>query len=206
MVALRVAIDHARTEKEALVLELLVERRLPRPERSDAEDRRVAIAVRPFPQVESDRLAAPRERMAEIEPASRPHGVRRGWHHRGRLLGREHFVVSAHARSLRGQLLHEELELIAEWAVQADIPERAARGLHSLLELILAQGCDRDRERRSQKRRAPACLQVSEQVARLMRALDAQIGRSLIALGLRAIDLVGVLDPFARDTNRELVG
>ena len=33
-----------------------------------------------------------------------------------------------------------------------------------------------------------------------------RIGRSLVALGLRALDLVGVLDPFARYTNRELVG
>ena len=45
MVALRVAVDDARPEKEGLVLQLLVEGRLARSQRAHAQDRCVAVAV-----------------------------------------------------------------------------------------------------------------------------------------------------------------
>ena len=48
VVALRVAVDDPRALQEALVLELLIERRLARAERADAEDRRVAVALGPL--------------------------------------------------------------------------------------------------------------------------------------------------------------
>jgi hypothetical protein len=44
VVALRVAVDDPRALQKTLVLELLIERRLARAERADAEDRRVAVA------------------------------------------------------------------------------------------------------------------------------------------------------------------
>ena len=45
VIALGVAVDHPGAEQESLVLELLVQRRLARAERSDAQDRCVAIRV-----------------------------------------------------------------------------------------------------------------------------------------------------------------
>ena len=47
VIALRVAVDHARAEQKRLVGQLLVERRLARAERADREDRRVAVASEP---------------------------------------------------------------------------------------------------------------------------------------------------------------
>src|SRR3984893_19512230 len=72
MVALRVAVDYPRSQQERLVLELLVERRLARAERADAQDGRVAIAVGSLPQVEPHRLTRSRQRVTEVEAAARP--------------------------------------------------------------------------------------------------------------------------------------
>src|ERR1700747_2935939 len=104
MVALGIAVDYARAEQEALVLELLCQRGLPRPECADAEDRRVAIGVRALAEVEANRVARRRERVAEGEPASRACGVAGDWHHRGGLFGGECFVVARDARALRGKV------------------------------------------------------------------------------------------------------
>ena len=46
---------------------------------------------------------------------------------------------------------------------------------------------------------------MREQVAREMRALVAHVGYALLAVGLGAHDLVRILDPPARDSQRELV-
>jgi hypothetical protein len=56
MVALGIAVDDPCAQQEALVLELLIERRLARAERADAEDGRVAVALRALPEVEAHRL------------------------------------------------------------------------------------------------------------------------------------------------------
>ena len=100
MVALRVAVDDPRALQEALVLELLIERRLARAERADAEDRRVAVAVGALAQVEADRLARARERVPEVEARARARLVGGGRHHRRDLLGRERVVVARDPRAL----------------------------------------------------------------------------------------------------------
>jgi hypothetical protein len=53
MIPLGVAVDHARALQEALILELLCERRLARSERPDAQDRRVAVTVGSLAEVEA---------------------------------------------------------------------------------------------------------------------------------------------------------
>ena len=127
-------------------------------------------------------------------------------HHRGHLLGRERVVVAGDARALRRQVLEEQLQLIADRTVQADLAVGAAAHLDALLEPFLVRGADGDRQRRAQERRLARGLQVGEQVARVLRALVAQVGDPLVAVGLGPHDLVGVLDPAPRDPQRELVG
>ena len=48
-------------------------------------------------------------------------------------------------------------------------------------------------------------LQVGEQVPCFLGALEAEVRRALLSLGLRAQDLVGVLNPPPRDPEGELV-
>ena len=66
--------------------------------------------------------------------------MRGGRHHRRHLLGRERVVVARHPRALTRQVLHEQRQLIAQRAVQADLPVRAPTHLHALLELLLVLG------------------------------------------------------------------
>ena len=159
----------------------------------------------PSLQVEADRLARSRERVPEVEARARAGLVGRGRHHRRDLLGRQRVVVARDPRALPGQVLQEQRQLIAERAVQADLAVGAPRHLHALLQLLLVLGADRDRERRPQQRRAAGGLQVGEQVACLLRALIAEVGDALLAVGLRAHDLIGVLDPPPRDSQRQAV-
>ena len=206
VVTLRIAVDHPRAEEERLVLELLVERRLPRAQCSDAQNRRVAVAVRALAQVKANGLARCRQRVPEVEAAARANHMGGGGHHRGDLLGCEHVVVAGDPRPLSGKVLREELQLVAQRPVQADLAVGPPAHLHAPLELSLAGGRHRDRQGPSQQRRTARGLQVAQQVARLLRALVAEIGNALLALGLGAHDLVCVLDPFARDPQRERVG
>ena len=48
-------------------------------------------------------------------------------------------------------------------------------------------------------------LQVGQQVARVLRAVVAAVGDALVAAGLGARDLVGVLDAAAHEAHRQLV-
>ena len=160
---------------------------------------------RALAEVEADRLARSRERVPEVEARARAGLVGAGRHHRRDLLGGERVVVARDLRALAGQVLQEQRQLIAERAVQADLAVGAPRHLHALLQLLLAAGADRDRERRSEQRRSAGGLQVGEQVARLLRALVAEVGDALLAVGLRLDDLVGVLDPPPRDPQRQAV-
>ncbi len=206
VVALRVAVDHSRALQESLVLELLRQRRLARSERPDAEDRRVAVAVGALSQVERDRLPGPRQRVPEVEAPARSRGVRGGRHHRRDLLGRQRVVVASQPGPLTRQMLEEQLQLIAQRPMQAYLTVGAPAHLHALLQLLLAAGRNSDRERRAQQRRLARCLQVCEQVPRLLRALVAHVGDPLLPAGLRPHDLIGVLDPPSGDPQRQLVG
>jgi len=114
VVALGIAVDDSCALQEPLVLELLGKGRLPRPERPDAEDRRVAVAVGSLAQVEAHRSTRSRERVPKVKPAARSGHVRRGRHHRGELLGGECVLEARHACPLRRQVLHEQGQLIPQ--------------------------------------------------------------------------------------------
>ncbi len=205
VVALRVAVDHARAEQESLVLELLVERGLARAERADAEDRRVAVAVGALAQAQPHRTSRPGQGATEVKAAGRAHPMSRGRHHRRDLLGRERVLIAEHARALARQVLKEQLHLLADRAVQADLAVSAAGSVHALLQPALALRTKRDREAGAQQRRSAGALQVGEQLPRLLAALQAALGDPLLTVCLRARDLVGVLDAATRDPQRELV-
>ena len=206
MIALRITVDHPRPVEEALVLELLGERRLARPERPDAQHRRVPVALRTLPDVEAHRLTRARQRVAEVEAAVGPDEMGCGRHHRGHLLGREGVVVAREPRPLTGQMLQEQLQLVTERPVQANLAEGAAAHLDAPLELSLVGGSDGDHERRPQQRRATGGLQVGQQVPRFLGALEAEIGGALLPVGLRPQDLVGVLDAAPGEPESDLVG
>ena len=140
----------------------------------------------------------------EVEAAALRRRVRGRRHHRRELLGEEHVVVTRHPGPLPRQVLDEQLQLIAERTMQL-APRRYARGSDSIaaLELRLASGADGECDRRAQQRRPARRLQVGQQVARFLGALVAQVRDSLLAHGLGASDLIGVLDLAARDPHRQ---
>ena len=127
-------------------------------------------------------------------------------HHRGDLLGSEGVVVSRDAGALAGQVLREQSQLIAQGPVQLDLAVGAPDHFHALLELLRLAGADRDGERGPQQRRPAGGLQVGQQVASLLGALVAEVGNSLVTVGLGPHDLIGVLDPPPCDPQRERVG
>jgi hypothetical protein len=102
-------------------------------------------------------------------------------------------------------VLQEQLELISQRSMQSYLPVGAPTHLHAPLELALVGCGDGDRKRRAQERRFARGLQVGEQIPRLLRALVAEVADALLARGLCAHDLVGVLDLATRDPQRELV-
>ena len=89
--------------------------------------------------------------------------------------------------------------------MQADLTVGASAHLHAPLQLGFVARRDSDRDRRAQQRRPARCLQVGQKIASLLRALEAEIGDALLAVGLRTHDLVRVLDPAPRDPQREAV-
>ncbi len=129
-------------------------------------------------------------------------GVR---HHRRDLLARERVVVAGKPRALGGQVLEEELQLIADRTMQPDLAVGTPTHLDTFLEHALISRADRNRERRAQQRWPTRCLQIREQVSRLLGPLVAKVRHALLAVGLRAHDLVGVLDLPARQPQRQLV-
>ena len=144
--------------------------------------------------------------MTQIEAAARADEMGGGRHHRRHLLGRERVVVAGEPRALAGKVLKEELQLIPERSMQTDLAVGAPAHLHASLELGLARGPDRDHERRSEQRGATGGLEIGQQVPRLLGALEAEVRGALLPLGLRTQDLVSVLNPTARDPDRQLVG
>ena len=108
------------------------------------------------------------QRVAEVEAAARADRMGRGRHHRRDLLGGERVVVAGDPRSLSRQVLQEQLKLLAERPVQADLAICTAAHLDALLERLLIRRTDGDRERRPQQRRPARCLQVAEQIARFL--------------------------------------
>src|SRR5439155_3959600 len=175
VVSLGIAVDDPRSLQKPLVLELLGERRLAGPERTHAEDRRVAVAVRALPQVEPDRLPRARERVPEVIAAPRSGGMRRGRHHGRHLLRGQRVVIADDPGALTRQVLEEQLQLVAQRPVQADLPVCAPAHLDALLQLLIAFGPHGYGERGPQQRRTGRGLQVCEQVARLLRALVAEV-------------------------------
>ena len=205
MVALGIAVDDLRTEQKALVEQLLVECRLAGTKRAEAENRRVAIAVGPLAQVEAHRLPRSAERVAEVEAPARAGEVRGDRHHRRDLLGRHNVVVVADSHPLTRELGHEQLELRAERAVELHLTICAPGRLDAALELRGVCGGHRYGERCTQERRLALGLKLGEQVTRLLRAVVAPIRDALIALGLGAGDLVGVLNAAAHEPQCKLV-
>ena len=117
-----------------------------------------------------------------------------GRHHGGDLLDREGVLVAAGARGLAGEVLAEELELLAERAMQRDLAEGPTAGGDAALELVGVGGGDGHGEARAQQRRVAGRLQVPQQVAGGLRALVALVAGPLVAVVLGAQDLIGVLD------------
>ena len=103
-------------------------------------------------------------------------------------------------------MLQKELQLIPEGPMQPDLAVGPPAHLHARLELLLAFGRDRDRQGRAKQRRTTRRLQIGQQVARLLRALVAEVGGALLPVGLRPQDLVCVLNLSPRDSQRQLVG
>jgi hypothetical protein len=120
--------------------------------------------------------------------------VPRGRHHRCHLLDHERVVVAPRARGLAGEVLAEELELLAERAMQRDLAEGPPAGRHPALELVGLGGGDRYREACSEQGWATRGLQIAEQVACGLGALVALVAGPLVAVVLGAQDLIGVLD------------
>src|SRR5258708_2853246 len=206
MIALWVAVDYPRALEEALVLELLCECRLARPQRPDAEDRGVRVLVGALTKVEEHRPARPREGVPEVVAATRTGEMGGRGHHRRKLFRRERVVVAGHACSLTGEMLNEQLELFTERPVEPHLPICPAGELDSRLELALRRCTDGDADRRAQEGRPARCLQVSEQISRLPGALITEVACALLPSGLRAQDLVGILDLATSQSQGEFVG
>ena len=129
-----------------------------------------------------------------------------GRHHGGDLLDRQGVLVAAGPRGLPGEVLAEELELLAERAMQRDLAEGPTAGGNAALELVGVGGGDGHRETRAQQRRVAGRLQVPQQVASGLRALIALVAGPLVAVVLGAQDLVGVLDAPPHEPHGRPVG
>src|SRR5258708_34124331 len=118
MIALWVAADYPRAVEEALVLELLCECRLARPQRPDAEDRGVRVLVGALTKVEEHRPARPREGVPAAVPATRTGELGGRGHHPPKLFRRETVVGARHPRLLTGNTAHEEMRLLPDRPLQ----------------------------------------------------------------------------------------
>src|SRR5258708_27302696 len=122
MIALWVAADYPRAVEEALVLELLCECRLARPQRPDAEDRGVRVLVGALTKVEEHRPARPRVGVPEVGAATRTGEMGGRGHRRRKLFRRERVVVAGHACWLTGEMLNEQLGRFTQRPAQPHLP------------------------------------------------------------------------------------
>ena len=205
VVGLRVEVDHPRPAEKRVVGEQLRGDRLAGSRRAGTEDGGRARRSRRVREVEQDRLARRGQRVADVRTRFGAGRMRGRGHHRSELLDEQVVVVAGRAGRLTGKVGYEQGELVAERSVQANRRVLAAKLLDTLLELFGAGRGNAERDRGPQQRRTVAPRQVPLEVPRGLRAGGRVRGRPMFAVGLFAIDVVGVDDAPPGERKRLLV-